>query len=237
MKNIFYILIFTFVMFIPYNVYAEECSNDKINELKEMAKSVQISYEHDESGASNNDEKYNKSKRNDDGFEVQSGDMQINIAGFIKEIYIKDETNKRTFNYEDADNGILVLHYERYGSFNFNVYSNECKDIKLRSIYVRVPRYNIYNTDPYCEGISGEELAVCGEYYENDLDFEEFEKKALEYKAKKAKEAEEEERKNTFLYKLSTFVKNNYKYLIVFGILVIVVIGLLIFRRKRSELE
>ena len=236
MRKLIYVMMFTFILLFPSNVYADECNGTRINELKEMAKSIEVFYDYDNSTLNLNSEEYIKFSKNDEGKAVPYGRLIVTITGVNEEFSVKDITYKRTFTPSSFSGGILTLHFEKEGNRRFEVYSNSCNKT-VRTIYMQLPRYNDYHIDPLCEGIDGNDLAVCNKWYAYDLDYDSFKKKVEDYKQKVKWEEEELKRKNSIIYKVKNFFVNYYMY-IIGGIGCIALIYVLVLAvRKRSELE
>ena len=233
-RYVIYSILFV-ICLIPFRVKAD-CSNDEWKSLKDTAKSVEITYDYDNSGIPFDSELYTAYSVDDDGMAIPYGDIKITISGVSEQVYIKDVTYKRTFYSSAFKEGVLELHYEKNGSRKFEVYSDKCSK-SLRTIHVKIPKYNAFSEDPYCYGIEDGDLSVCKKWYDGELDFETFEKKVLEYKDK-LKEKEAEMRwKNSIVYKTIDFVVNNYESIFIFIVAVLVILGLVFVIRKRSELK
>lgn len=229
-KKIFAII--TIFLFMPQ--VSATCDENKLKELKELAKNIEIT-----TGLASEDEEYVPNRDytvNDYGETVPQGSTQIIISGMSKEFNIVDETYERTFIYDDFKDNALILNNELHGYRTFKVYSPECNQ-EIRSIYVKVPRYNEYSTDPLCEGIDGKDLAICGTWYDKEVDYETFKSMVEDYKKMLANNEKENKEENTFINKIVTFVKEYYLYIIGGIVLITVVSVIIIIRRKRSVLE
>lgn len=230
MKKKIFIIITTLLIFMPQ--VKAECDNDRLNEIKNLAKNIEITYELD----TELDKEKNYSE-NDYGDEVQEGNMKVIITGLSYGLQLKDETTHRTFYYFQAEDGTIILNKEINGSRTFKVYSNECEK-NVRTISVKIPRYNEYSTDPLCEGIDASELKICGTWYEKEVDYDTFKKDVESYKQRLAEEQrlKELEDKN-ILKKVVTFFEKYYLYFIIGAVVLIAVTIIIIIRRKRSVLE
>ena len=226
------LMIIAVFLFIP-RVNAT-CDENRLKELKELAKNIEIT-----TGIAAEDEEYIPHRDytvNDYGEPVPQGSTQIIISGMSKEFNVVDNTYERTFMYEDFKNNALILNNELHGYRTFKVYSLECNQ-EIRSIYIKVPRYNEYSTDPLCEGISGTDLAICGTWYDKEVDYETFKSMIEDYKENKIYEENEDEKNNNIINEIIDFIKSNYLYIIGGVALIITVSIIVIIRRKRSVLE
>lgn len=231
------VLTFLTFLFVPH--VNAECNNERIKELTSIAKNVEITYELDTYEEQPYNEETDKDYTvSDIGEPIPQGNMRIIITGITEEFQIKDITYNRTFMYNEFKDNTLILKNELNGHRIFKVYSAEC-DKEVRTIFIKVPRYNNYSTDPLCEGISGDELAVCGTWYENDIDYDTFKAKVEAYKQelKDAQNAKPQNQEQTILDKVVSFLKDYYLYFII-GIVAVIAITIIVtVRRKRSVLE
>jgi len=74
------------LLFIPQ--VKAECSNDRLNEIKELAKNIEITYELD----TELDEEKNYSK-DENGKKLPEGNMKIIISGLTLGLKLVDNTN------------------------------------------------------------------------------------------------------------------------------------------------
>ena len=212
MKKIIYIMVFTFVLFFPINVYAAECSNARLNELKEIAKSVEVTYDVDLSSVFGDEVK--EFKYDVDGNEIERGNIEIDVVGVLEGFYIIDKKYNRRFEYSDTVNGTLILHNEKSGNINLDIYSNECDNKSLRSIHLRIPKYNPYSSDPECAKIEGDKPAFCNKWYDDELDYDTFQDKIDDYNVNQEKLKKEMAWKNSIIYKAYSFIKTNILYIL-----------------------
>lgn len=218
-------LFFVFVLFATFcfncGITYAECSNEKIIELKEKSKNIEIKYELQDP--------------EDGDFGKVEGSFDVIITNIEDNFYVTDDYFKYNFTVLDInDDGNILLKNYVSGKHAFEIYSNECNTL-LRTVIINIPVFNVYSRDPLCEGISGDELKVCDEWYENNLTYEEFEKTVNNYKNNQ-NEIEEKEEEN-FLYSLKDFFSNNYIYIISSLVIVSIIVIIIIIMRKRSELK
>lgn len=219
------LLIMLMFIFMPY--VKAECDNDRINELKNLAKNVEIVYELD----SNKTEEELKAY---DPNDIAKGVVKMIITGLTENFSIIYDYSNITYEYQDTDEGILIINDVPRGNKKFSIYSNECNKT-IKTLFIKIPTYNKYSLDPLCQDIPKEELAVCDTWYESTISYDEFKKKIDDYHA--LKKAAPNEKKVSLIDKIIDFLKNNYLYI---GISFILIISIIIFikvRRKRSELE
>lgn len=218
-------LFFVFVLFATFcfncGITYAECSNEKIAELKEKSKNIEIKYELQE----NVEGEY--------GYE--NGTFDIIIANLPDELSVRDDYYNYSFNlFDKNDEGIIRVKSYLSGKHEFEVLSNECDEV-IRTITVEVPRYNPYSEDPLCEGISEDQLDVCGTWYKYELDYETFKNKVENYK--KSNNNNEDEVKSNAFESMLKFLIDNIIYIIISLLIVLTVVVVIIIRRKRSALE
>lgn len=201
-KILFIIFMFTFI-----NVtYAEECTEEKLKELKQIADNIVIDTEF-----------YDKD------LDIQMYDSNLlTIQGLTEGFYIYSDDGR--YLYEYSQNGkiedILTGKVEY-----LNIYNDICPNEVIRKVKLSLKTYNPYSQYKECEGISGDELDVCGKFYNKSLTEEEFIKKVNEYKESNKTTKEETKQNNTI-------------YLIIIGsTIVILLIVILLIRRKRNILD
>lgn len=233
MKIIKYLLLTICLLTLNVNhVYAESCDNEDILRLKKLARKVEITYEQDvkEIIADDNEEKI-----------TIYDSYIISIKGLTEEIYGIETTLLQRFYFKDAKDNVVSLSDFGNGVKKIEIRSVNCNDEVLYTKKIKLPKYNYYSQDPLCEGISGEDLAVCDEWYSGEINSETLEKKVEQYKKSlqsNKNETKEEQTLKTKINNTLKFLLDNYIYLIV-GITVIVIItAIIIFaKRKRSDLE
>ena len=232
MKKIFTIITMLLI-FIP-QVNAN-CDSTRVNELRSKAKNIEITYELNTTKDNKYDEQ-DDANVNDFGENVPEGNLNIIISGLTEEFEIKEATYNRIYRNENSEDGVIILKNELNGARTFKVYSIECNK-EVRTIFIKLPRYNIYSTDPLCEGISGKDLSVCDTWYEKEIDYETFKKRVEEYKTKINNEQIEDVTQKNVIDLILDFFKVNYIYFIV-GILTLIFFVIFIkIKRKRSVLE
>lgn len=103
-------------------------------------------------------------------------------------------------------------------------YTEECQET-LKTITLKLPKYNSLSEDPLCEGI--EEFVLCQPTYDKDIDYETFVSRVNTYKKTKEKEPEEiiEEPEETKpIEELLEYIKNNLFQIIVITVFIILLI-------------
>lgn len=216
MKKIKIMLIVFILMLINYENVLAECSSEEVQVLKEKASNIEIKLELQE---------------NVEGeFGTLNKVYDVIVNNLTEEFFLIDGYYGESYGVRDNDeNGQIVFKSYMPGIHNFKIYSQEC-GILISTIKVEVPRYNPFFGDPLCEGISGEDLDVCGEWYSGELDYETFKAKVEKYK--KSNSLENDNNSN------SSFSINKIVIFLVVSVLVVVtIISIVIIKRKRKVLS
>lgn len=212
MKCFFKIFFFVILVFqIPF-VNAEECTDIQIKELSALAKTIQIDSEFDRESVI---------------FGVYDNYI-ISIQGMIDDFYILSKDQNLVFFSTDIKDGIITKSVSANNDI-FYVYSKSCPNIILRTIELSMKRYNIYSEYAECDGIDGEDLNVCDEFYEEFISYEEFKESIDEYKTKSNNILEFEN--------VGIFFKRNVVIGIILFLLIIVIVSLIIIHKKRNKLD
>lgn len=232
MKNVKYIL-FT-ILFIFMNVFYvnASCTNEEFQSLVDLAKDIKITYKHKGKFVINND-----------------GETQVDYYSFdvvVKNIYddfyitYLDDTESLEIKDETAQ---VVL---SNGNWFFSIYSKKCNE-KVYDINVFLPRFNIYSLNPLCEGIDGDDFALCGKYYEYDVDYDNFVARVNHYRVThkinnddNVDVEEENDSIELIIDKLLNFILTNRLYiLIILAVILVILLIISITKRikKRGVLE
>lgn len=210
MKKYVVVFILMFCIF-PFNYVWAECTDEEISDLKDLADMVQIDVEFDY-----------------DAIEYGFFDRNIvTVQNLPNDLYIRSSDNAIGIFSIEAVDGIITEKVDS-STTELRVYSNMCENIILRKIKLDAKAYNLYSDSELCEGIDGDDLDVCDEFYDDYISQEEFEKKVNDYKNKK----------NSVSEKVKNSLSDYYLYILGGVILLILIIILLIIRnRKRSKLD
>jgi len=204
----FLIFCFTFISFIS-SVDALICDNADIERLESLASYVEVSYEY---------------VPESDGEESIVNAYLLDIVNLTDELYIS--INSYDHYYNEVKDGSLSL-LVNSGNVSIDVYSTRCRDILLRNISLKLPKFNVYSYKTECEGL---DIDICDEWYQGILNDDIFYSKIAEYNRDNAKDV------SIFDQILEIF--NKYYVYIIGAILVIILIVIAtLIHRKRSVLE
>lgn len=221
-KHLISIIILFFVF--SMNVYAESCDTNDIKRLKVLANDVEITYV------------YNDDIFDSDGFKIYDT-YKVVINNMTDELYIKEtKTNTDLSNYAVID-GVLTIDRMYSGKKTFKVYSKTC-DKSLKSLYVTLPKFNYYSTDPNCDG--KEKVGVCQKFYDSsNLEYYEFLEIITSYENGDVEEEPTDDNVDKIDNRYISFIKNNYVYIGIGGIVIIllIIVFLVLRHKKRGVLE
>lgn len=225
MKNIRYVIFLFICMFISIFYVKASCTDEEIKELKELAKDIKITYKYVDEAVIDEETYYNL--------------FEVKIKNISDDFYVLYGLNNNRIDIKEGTGS----DYFTNGTWTFKIYSSECEK-QVDEINVFIPRFNIYSTDPLCEGIDGNDFALCGKYYEYDVSYESFKERVTHYRNTHNIDSKNEEEDinqlEDFLNKVLTFVIK-YKWYFAGGFVVClcIIIFILIInkRRKRGILE
>lgn len=223
-------LFFVFVLFATFcfncGITYAECSNEKIAELKTKSKNIKVEYIYDP----------NAVFEEDGNLVSMKGGFDTKIYGLFDEVYLYDSEYEISYDIFDTNDNVLNLGFLGGGKYSFDIISKEC-NVSVGVVKFEIPRYNYYANDPLCDGISGDDLDVCSEWYENAITYEAFKKKVEAYKNAVNDDIKNDENKEPALNKFINFIKENLIYIIASISIVLVIIFVIFFYKKRSDLK
>ena len=220
------ILIMTMLFFLNITSISAECTQDDKKSFKKVEDDYKVTYE------------YNK--------ESEMYDVYFNATKpkeFYYEIFADNDFSCTKIN--DTTNKCSSFPAGQYEVLIVGV-TESCDDV-LKTIKLKLPKYNKLSEDPLCEGI--EEFVLCNPGYEKDIDYESFVSRVNTYKKNKKDETketpttneEEPKEHNEQLNKIINFFKNNLIEIVVITSFVILATITIIINvktmRKRRRLE
>jgi len=222
MKKRYLIVLIVLFLIITPNVNAAMCDKTDILRVKGEANNVNIEYE---------------LIQNKDGSDNISGLFNIRIKGLTEDLIVDEEKTGRSFSSGSAVDGVITIKNVEGEKFVFKLRYKKCDNKVMRTIKINLPKYNEYSLHESCEGISEEELEICGKWYQGELNEEIFQKKIKEYQEELKLKQEQEQKENTIFKRIVRFLLNYYIYIITAVVLIAAVITAIIVRRKRYSLD
>lgn len=211
MRRMFKLFVLVILIFQVQFVHAE-CSSQEITDLKKVADTIDMNSEFDQES-------------------VQFGiydNYIVTVQGLVDDMYILSKDRSVGFYPEDVVNGIITRGVSS-STDEFFVYSSSCPNEVLKTIKLSMKLYNMYSDYEECDGISGDDLDVCGEYYDGALSYEQFVKEVEDYKNRSNGLSSDD---------VSGFFER-YALFIGIGLMIILVIMIvfILLRRKRNRLD
>ncbi len=226
-RNYLVTFLITFMLLIVNSqVEAATCDNTTMQNLKKLAKEVDIGYELVKQVDYADGHRYN-----------------ITIDNLVKEIYV--EYSYYRVNYSDTDEGSYTLEHvitPRITKAKVKIYaaSGSCKDQLLRLINIDFPYYNPFSDYDECQEYK--EADICRkDIYTYNLTDTDFKKEIEKYKKELEEQREhiKEEKKSIFIIFKDFILENK----IVLGIglavifVVVIVISIILFIRKKKRIK
>lgn len=218
-KVSFKVLVILFISLFAFNsnVKAAICNREHISQLKELANQVDVSYEYIDNSDSNETE-----------FSVNQYSVSVNLIS--DELYLVDKYGNNYF-YENSDNGIIRFVINS-GVLDLTVHSKKCASLKLRTISMKLPKFNTYSSKEECKELTKYGLDVCDPWYQGDLDEVSFYNTVNKYL-----NSEDNDDSNSVFNKILEFLESYYIYVLIGIALIILIVVLIVIKRKRSVLE
>lgn len=213
MKRMVIILLIIFIiLMMDSNVYADGmCTRVYINGLKEIAKNIEVNYEHNI---------YNNSV--DDLVSI----YDVMLSGLTNEMYVTDDSGNNYY-YEMMEDNLLNIKLSS-GQRKIYIYSKNCVGAVLNVINLDLPKFNFNSLSEECKKEDFMDLDICSKFLsdnENIINEEDFKE-----------QIEMEKRKNeNFVSKIKRYILENSYLVIIGGLVLLFIIILLVVRKKRKE--
>ena len=210
MKKMFYITFFFVLLFNMGVVKAEKCDDEDMARLKGLAGGVN----------------YNS---NFIGDRDDSDDLQlyeVSFVGITDELYIGD--SERSFKVT-RDGEIINL---SSGVTYLEIYSKYCRDLRLKSIKIDLPKFNSYSTLEECEGLQDSDFEECNPWYQGVVS-NSFYDDVADYRKQSGKSEDEEEKFNVKDY----FFEHKYIFIGVGVVILFIVIISIVVSNRKNRLD
>lgn len=227
MRKIIYI--FSILVMFCIDIGVVNAAYDKNQELLkkyiEQAENVKVKYILDEEYTDTNGNQVN-------------GMFKLEITGLTDDLKIRVLGTEEYYYTSDAIDGIITITGVESGIKKIGVYYRKYVTL-VKTISVNIPKYNYYSERIECEGISGEELDVCGKWYEYELNESTFIYKVNKYKESQEKLEEEKEQNKVsiFFNNIVNFLLDYYIYIIIVIVSIAFITLFIVIRKKRYSLE
>jgi len=209
-----YILFSTALFLTNINISYAACTQEEIQNFKKIEDEYTIKYELDKSTKTYN--LYFTSTMSEKYYYQIYADIELACTAV-------DSKTVKCINFPPDKYEILITGV-----------TDTCQDI-LKTINIKLPKYNSLSEDPLCEGI--EEFVLCNPSYEKEIDYDTFVSRVNTYKKTKNKKEEiasdiEDETHNKMLSKIENYIKENWIQIIIIVIFIILVLITIIVTTK-----
>lgn len=172
--------------------------------------------------------------------------IQVNILNLTENIYAevtndKDPTNRNRYYYTEENKGNIKIDWynmDEVATYTIRIFSSNkttCENNQLKTLYVKVPRYNDYSEYGVCSEVPG--YYLCDAYVTYDkVDFDTFATN-IQNEAAKREQIEDEENKKWY-QKVGDFLDKHKTEFIIGGLTLVVVAGgatIVIVRKRRRD--
>lgn len=165
-----------------------------------------------------------------------TGKYNVVFQNFIKDFYMKEKNTDTIYTYNAEEKGVLIAGNIEGGNLEFDIYYPKCADEHMRKIKYTLPKYNYFSDSTLCEGISEEELEICGNWYQGELNEESFEEQIKQYKQELEKQNKVKNDK-TILNQIKYYLIEYYVYIISGIISIVILISIIVFRKRKYSLD
>ena len=211
-KNIYlFTTIFIFLL-LPSVIYAD-CSDEIINEFKEVEDEFKLAYE------------YNK--------ETETYNIKIYNPNPEKYLYIPidEKVQNKCTNIEENDITCEAIPADNY-TFLIISTDNTCTDA-LKSVFLNLNNVNKYWNDPLCEGI--EDFVLCDPTYDKDITYEDFVSRVETYKKTNHQKEKQESKNKDSENKVIEYISNNYQIITIMIAAAIALVLIVILIAKKAQ--
>lgn len=210
------LILISLLILFPVSVSAYECNDSEQVKLRKIASNVMTSYDYIE-----NDDKVI---------------FNVTLTNITNEIYILDTSSGQKY-YFNGTNEITINGYSPNTNIKYLIYptKNNCTASFLTTKYVNLPYYNKYYKDELC---NGKNYSVCNKWTKVSLTYDEFVKTIDDLNNKKNSEditIEPTKEKESILDIISTFIFDNYLYIIGIGGSIVVILEIVRNRNKKNK--
>ncbi len=204
---IFFVVLF--FLFIP-NTYAV-CNDSELAQKMLIADNVIINYQN-----------------------IEKENFNLVISNLTEDLFLIDDTNQK---YIYGTNDILTLNnYIAGNTYSFRVFSKSgtCKNIKIATKVITLPKYNSFSEDEYC--LEHPDFKYCDPWCNEYLDASIIADAINEYEDNFDNQLEINWL-TLFINGIVDFIVANYVFVIGGGVIVIIVITIIIAKRRKTRKE
>lgn len=207
--------VFIMSLFLMRVSAASICSYEKQSEYNSKSANVKVAYE----------VLTNKVETEVEGeiVELTKSSIQVSIYNVTSDFYVTVANNHNKdimkFTYDDSVDGVITYNWtdlNEITNLTFELYtsnSTPCPDERFRTLYLTLPKYNIFSRTVICEELK--DFYLCQKFINSDVSEEMFNKKLESYQNGLInKDGENINNKKDTSSKVSDFLNNNKWYII-----------------------
>lgn len=216
-------LLVLLVSFFAFSFYvdADLCDREHINQLKELAKQIEVDYEYIDESDSGKEE-----------YAINIYQISLNLLS--NDLYLVH--NENNYYYDQFENGNVNFNVNS-GKQELVIYSTLCPNIKIKTIKLNLLKFNVFSKYDECAKVADYDLDVCDPWYQGYLDEISFYDVVDKYLIDTS--VEDETKIDINFDSIINFIKTYYMYFIcgLIGLTFIIVSIIVIINKKRSVLE
>ena len=209
------IILMIVLFYITTNVFAiDNCTNDEMKRLRELANNVKITYDYT----------LNEKKQIDGEYLIFPRYKAIinNLDDDLKIYYRVNDSNADLENIDEITNDYVIQEGRKLNFYIYSYTNNLCTDELLKTINVTLPYYNYYYYENKTKCQEYPDFKYCKEFMEVDLDFDKIDKEFDQY----IKSLEPNDNINNLNIKW---------YYFILPVLVILIILVIILKKKKRD--
>ncbi len=204
-------LVLSIILF-PGIIKAADCSDQTISNYSKILGNVTYTYQYKESN--------------------KKVSFDITLLNVPQDFYVRDDYHDNFSVSKGTD--VKFTSFKPHDTYKFEIFPdiNSCPTIEPQYVYVTLPGYNPYYSDPLCKGL--ENYQYCNRWYANSLSYKQFVTQLTNYR-KKEEQSEVKERvdKTDNLSYIIDFYQRYY--MIILPVIIISIIGYIIYHNRRDD--
>lgn len=215
------IFLFILMCFPTVSFAREICEYEVQTRLQRIASNIATSYSYNEVF--------------EEGEQFSTVTFDVVLSNTHKDVYIIDEQTQQTY-YNNSISEITIAKQKPGKYLRFAVYGNVkgCYDQNLTTLYVTLPSFNKYYSDPLCRNIP--DYSLCNKWSKIDLSYKDFEKKINKYLQDAMKKEETITIGDLTLFEKIIGFLAKYSF-VIFGSIIIICAGLIIYLNKKDDFD
>jgi hypothetical protein len=221
MKYLKIIILYALICFPVITQARETCDYEQQTRIQRIASNIATSYEYNEVFV--------------EGEKFSTVTFDVILSNTHKDIYIVDEQTQQTY-YNNTINEITIAKQKPGKYLKFAVYGNidGCYETHLTTLYVTLPNFNKYYSDPLCRNVP--DYALCNKWSKIDMSYKDFEARLNKHLQESTKKEEIIKISDLTLFEKIISFLATYSF-IIFGSIIIICAGLIIYLNKKDDFD